>query len=167
MRKVGDVLLVSLAVLVTIPVLQGTTAAQVIAAPPAPPARWTTGKPLGLTAALGFRSDLVRSPGLDAFSATDGLPQSALAVWYRAGGDERAGLAVGFEWNHGTTIDRARASETELVLDRLTLTFEGRVPIGTRWAAFGKIAPGLLRDRARISEGSAPGDRYGGLASGA
>lgn len=122
--------------------------------------------PLGLTAALGVRSDLVRSLGLDPFSTADGLSQSALSIGYRISGTERAGLALGFEWNHGTTTATARGSEASLTLDRLTLAIEARVGLWQRLSAFGRFAPGLLRDHASLVDPSAPVGAYGGISVG-
>jgi hypothetical protein len=121
---------------------------------------------IGLTAALGFRTDLIRSRGLDAFSSSDGISQSALAAAYHIGADELSGVVLGFEWNHGVAESTARGSETSLTIDRLSLGIEGRWPIMRRLCAFGRIAPGLLRDRARVLDGSAPADAYGAVSSG-
>ncbi|MES1172402.1 MAG: hypothetical protein ABUL77_04120 [Bacteroidota bacterium] len=122
--------------------------------------------PLGLTVALGMRSDLVRSPGLDAFSTTDGLPQSSLSLAYHRGADDRSGLAVGFEWNHGSTMARARDADASLTVDRFTLSLEGRIPVAARLSAFGRVAPGLLRDGARMVDPSVAGGPYGAGAGG-
>jgi hypothetical protein len=115
---------------------------------------------VGLTAGLGIRSDLVRSAGLDAFSTTDGVPQSALSVSYRLGGTERAVVAIGFEWNHGTTTAAARGTNAVLTIDRLSLGLEGRVPMSRRFSLFARVAPGLLRDHASLIDGSAPGGAF-------
>ena len=121
---------------------------------------------IGLTAGLGIRSDLVHSGGLDPFSARDGVPQSALSISYRFGDTASPSMAVGFEWDHGALTGTARGAETTLTIDRLSLGLEGRLPLVTRLVAFGRVAPGLLRDHASILDASAPGGAYGGAASG-
>jgi hypothetical protein len=121
---------------------------------------------LGLTVGLGVRSDLVRSAGLDPFSTTDGVPQTALSVSYRLSGAEPSGLAVGFEWDHGELTSTARGTDTSLTIDRLSLGLEGRIPLAARLVAFGRLAPGLLRDHASLLDLSAPAGAYGGIASG-
>lgn len=122
--------------------------------------------PFRLTAGLGVRSDLIRSSGLDAFSTTDGLSQSALSVGYHLSGTELSGILLGFEWNHATTTAAVRGAEASLTIDRLTLALESRVAVGRRVSVFGRVAPGLLRDRARMVDPSAPGGAYGGLTMG-
>lgn len=129
---------------------------------PVPPAKFD----LGLMVGLGVRSDLIRSTGLDPFSTTDGVPQSALSISYRWLGTELSGIAVGFEWDHGELTSTARGADTTLTIDRLSLGLEGRIPIARRLVAFGRLAPGLLRDHAMLVDPSAPPSAYGGLVSG-
>jgi hypothetical protein len=123
--------------------------------------------PLGFTVGLGFRSDLVRSPGLDAFSSTDGVPQSALSVWYRLAGVQGTALAMGFAWNHGGTTASARGAEALLTVDRLSLGLEARMTVSPRLSVFARMAPGLARDHASLLDDSAPGGAFGGRARGA
>jgi hypothetical protein len=111
---------------------------------------------LGLTAALGVRSDLIRGAGLDPFSRHDGVTQSALSVSRRFGPSDLSGVALGFEWDHGSTAATARGADSSLDLDRLSLTVEGRVPLARRLVAFARVAPGLMREAARLTEASAP-----------
>jgi hypothetical protein len=134
----------------------------VAVANPASPAKLA----LGLTVAFGVRSDLVRSTGLDPFSTTDGVPQTALSISYRWHGTELSGLAVGFEWDHGELRSTARGAESALTIDRLSLGLEGRIPLVSRLVAFGRVAPGLLRDHASLLDYSAPAGAYAGTASG-
>jgi hypothetical protein len=142
-------------------------------AEPTPTPTSTDGEParpaahgVGLTAGLGIRSDLVHSGGLDPFSVKDGVPQSALSISYRWGDTTLPSMAVGFEWDHGVLTGTARGAETTLTIDRLSLGLEGRLPLATRLVAFGRVAPGLLRDQASLLDASAPGGAYGGAASG-
>ena len=121
---------------------------------------------LGLTVSLGLRSDLVRNSALDAFSRTDGIPQSALSISRRFGGSDVSGLVVGFEWDHGKTNATARGADSSLTIDRLSVAVEGRMPILHRLAGFARIAPGLLHENASIADVSAPGDAYAGVAAG-
>jgi hypothetical protein len=118
---------------------------------------------LGVTAGLGLRSDLVHSAGLDAFSGTDAISQSALSLSYRLFGTELSGLAAGFEWDHGSTAALARSANATLAIDRLTVPIEARFRVGKRLAAFARVAPGVLRDRAVLVDASAPGAPYEGV----
>ena len=122
--------------------------------------------PLGLTAALGVRSDLVRSTGLDPFSTSDELSQSSLAIGYHLTGTERAGLLLGFEWNHGNSAATARGSQASLTLDRLTFAIESRFGLWWRVSGFARFAPGAMRDHVGLVDPSAPMGAYGGVAAG-
>jgi hypothetical protein len=122
--------------------------------------------PLALTVRLGFRSDLVRSAGLDAFSGKDNIPQSALSVSRRFGPSESFGLALGLEWDHGRTDAISRGADASLVTDRLSVTIEGSVPIRHRLAGFVRVAPGFLHQNASLADRSAPGDPFGSVGSG-
>jgi hypothetical protein len=143
--------------------IQGQMPGQVQAPPPgsygvvpvvaaAPPAR----APLGISVSVGTRSDLLRSPGLDPFAGQDRLGQTVLAVGYRLGDVDAAGLSLGFEWNHGTSSAPARSAAAELTVDRLTLGIEARYPLLPRLAVFARVAPGLMRDRASLLDQSTP-----------
>jgi hypothetical protein len=122
---------------------------------PAPPL-----EPLGITLSAGMRSDLVRSAGLDPFSATDSISQSALGVGYRFGAVDAGGLAVGVEWNRGSVSAEARSASTDLTIDRLTLGIEGRYPVVRRLAVFLRLAPGVLRSQTRWNDLSVPAEAY-------
>lgn len=118
--------------------------------------------PLGITAGLGLRSDLIRSSGLDPFSTGDDLHQSALSIGYRFGPTEGLGLALAFEWNHGVASANARAASGTLTVDRLSLGFEGRATLWRRLSGFARIAPALLRSDAQLREDSTPAGTFGG-----
>jgi hypothetical protein len=122
--------------------------------------------PFRVTASLGVRADLIRGSSLDPFSAVDDISQSALSVGYLLSGSEREGLALGFEWNHGTTAATARGSQASLTMDRLTLAIEGRLPLWRRLCGFARFAPGLLRDHISLVDLSAPAGAYGSFAAG-
>jgi hypothetical protein len=126
------------------------------AIPDNPPPR----EPLGISVSLGTRSDLVRSGGLDPFSRTDRVGQSALGVGYRFGGLDAAGLSLGFEWDHGTASATARSAPTTLTVDRLSVALEARYPLVPRLSAFGRLAPGLIRDQVTLVDSSAPVPAY-------
>lgn len=115
---------------------------------------------LGFSVSLGTRSDLVRSAALDPFSRTDRLSQPALGLGYRFGAPEAPGLALAFEWNRGTTSATARAASTDLTTDRLAVGVEARFPVLNRLAVFGRLAPGVVRVKARMYDASAPAPAY-------
>lgn len=126
----------------------------------------TVRPPLGFTAAVGVRTDLVRSTGLDPFSNSDDIHQTALSVGYRFGEADLPGIAAAFEWNHGSTDARARGADATLTIDRLSLGLEGRFPVTSRLSAFARLAPGLLRHDARLEDASAPPPAYDAESSG-
>jgi hypothetical protein len=115
-----------------------------------------------LVLSAGVRTDLVRSSGLDAFSSSDALAQSSLAVRYLVMPPGHAlGFGLGASWDHGTWSSAARGAPTELDTDRLSITLEGRLRLVRRLTAVARVAPGILRRSARLTELSLPDPPYG------
>jgi len=115
-----------------------------------------------LVLSAGVRTDLVRSSGLDAFSSSDALAQSSLAVRYLVMPPGHAlGFGLGASWDHGSWSSAARGAPTELDTDRLSITLEGRLRLVRRLTAVARVAPGILRRSARLTELSLPDPPYG------
>jgi hypothetical protein len=115
-----------------------------------------------LVLSAGVRTDLVRSSGLDAFSSSDALAQSSLAVRYLVMPPGHAlGLGLGASWDHGTWSSAARGAPTELDTNRLSITLEGRLRLVRRLTAVARVAPGILRRSARLTELSLPNPPFG------
>ena len=116
-------------------------------APPRPP--------IGLELSLGVRAERLGGAGYEAFANDHGMTELALAASYRLAGSPRAGLTAGVEWNHGSTSAEARGSNASLALDRLSLSLRVHRAVRARWIVFGRLAPGLIRARARLAESAA------------
>lgn len=113
---------------------------------------------LALTA--GVRTDVVTSSGLDPFSDSDALPQSSLALRYLGSPRGGLGFGVGAVWDHGSFSSTARGAPTQLDTDRFSLMFEGRLPLWARLTGIARVAPGVLRRTARVTDPSIPNPPY-------
>jgi hypothetical protein len=104
--------------------------------------------------ALGFRSMIVPSAGLDPFSTSDGFSQLSLAAGptlLRIGAVSFAALA---EWNFGKLNGTARGETSSLVIHRLGVGLESRLQLARRLALFAKIAPAAVHLRGSIEDSS-------------
>jgi hypothetical protein len=108
----------------------------------------------------GVRTDLVTSTGLDPFSDSDALAQSSLAVRYVVSPRHAPGFGAGLDWDHGSFSSTARGSRTQLDTDRFSLTIEGRLPLASHLFGVARVAPGILRRSARLTDGSIPDPAY-------
>jgi hypothetical protein len=109
--------------------------------------------PLRIELDLGFRSNVLQSAALEAFSSDRTLTQSALFAGYRLG-SLMSGLTVGVEWNAGSASAQARGSTSSIGVDRLAVSLLGRVPIWRRLVAFGRLQPGAIRVKTTLQEAS-------------
>ncbi len=117
--------------------------------------------PLRVELDLGFRSNVLQSAALGAFSSDRTLTQSALFAGYRLG-SLMSGLTVGIEWNAGSASAQARGSTSSIGVDRLAVSLQGRVPVWRRLVAFGRLQPGAIRVKTTLQEASvAPGSGQG------
>jgi hypothetical protein len=106
----------------------------------------------------GGRVGFLRSEGYDPFSQNDAFGQlsigGAVEIW-RSG---RFAIAPGGRWEFGQRNGEARGAKTNFSMHRLAASLEGRV-YATPWLyAFGRLAPGVAYQRARVAEPSAPAD---------
>ena len=94
--------------------------------------------------ALGFRSMIIPSSGLDPFSARDSVTQLSLVAGptlVRRGAFSVAALA---EWDFGKIHGSARGNDARLVLHRLGVGLESRLQVARRLAFFVKVAPAAV-----------------------
>jgi hypothetical protein len=108
----------------------------------------------------GVRTDVVTSTGLDPFSGTDALAQSSLAARYIVSPRHAPGFGVGLDWDHGSFSSTARGASTQLDTDRFSLTLEGRLPLVSHLFGVARVAPGILRRSARLTDWSIPNPAY-------
>src|SRR3569623_3772297 len=111
--------------------------------------------PVGLELSRGVRAELGRGVGVDAFSEDHTLSELLLAARYRVAGSPDGGITVGATWNHGSTSSTARGTASPLDLDRLSLSLGLHRAVWRRLTVFARLAPGVVRLKAGLSEGSA------------
>ena len=107
-------------------------------------------------AEAGLRNSLIRSSGYDPFSGSDVLLQISLAaehVFARQGG---FAFAAGGAVDYGASTADARNASADFGMWRLAAVAEGRYYRWDRAYAFARLAPGMLRGSAELSDPSSP-----------
>ncbi len=117
-------------------------------AAPLPPPTWTI--------AAGVRTIYVKDPGLDPFSANDGLPQFSLSGTRVIARRGQLALAAGLELDAGSSSATARSASTDLSLTTFSAVVEGRYQPAWRVHLFARLSPGLLHGAASMSDPSTP-----------
>lgn len=119
-------------------------AAVVAKADVAAPIKASSSRVPEINLALGFRSMLIPSAGLDPFSLNNALTQISLVAGptlLRRGPVSIAALA---EWNFGHVEGKARGADAQLVIHRLGVGLESRYQVARRLAFFAKVAPAAV-----------------------
>jgi hypothetical protein len=107
-------------------------------------------------AEAGLRNSIIRSTGYDPFSGSDVLLQISFAaerVFVRQGG---FAFAAGGAVDYGASTADARNASAEFGMWRLAAVAEGRYYRWERAYAFARVAPGMLRGSAQLSDPSSP-----------
>jgi len=123
-------------------------------------------RPFGLELSAGGRTERFGGAGYQAFSDDRWMAETALAAGYRVAGGPEAGLAVGAAWNHGRASSTARGIDSTLDLDRLCVSVAARRSLWRRLSVFARLAPGVVRLNAALSDSSVlNANQYGNDAS--
>jgi len=107
-------------------------------------------------AEAGLRNSLIRSAGYDPFSGSDSLLQISLAaehVFFRQGA---FAFAAGGAVDYGASTADARNASANFAMWRLAGIVEGRYYRWQRAYGFARLAPGMLRGSAELSDPSSP-----------
>ena len=122
--------------------------------------------PLGIELSVGGRTERFGGAGYQAFSEDRWMAETALAASYRVAGSLDAGLTVGASWNRGRASSTARGTASTLDLDRLSVSLAAQRSVWRRLSVFARLAPGVVRLNAALSESSVLNvNQYGNDAS--
>jgi hypothetical protein len=94
--------------------------------------------------ALGFRSMLMPSAGLDPFSTNNAVSQVSFVAGPTLVKRRAFSVAALAEWDFGRLKGTARGNEATLVLHRLGVGLESRFQVARHLAFFAKIAPAAV-----------------------
>jgi hypothetical protein len=106
--------------------------------------------------AAGFRTTLVRDKGYDPFSTNDVLPQVSLSVTRALCSGPGLCPAMGLLWEGGGSSAAARGTDATLTLQRLAVSFEGRLAPRRDIYLTARVSPGVLLASASLTDPSAP-----------
>jgi hypothetical protein len=107
---------------------------------------------------LGARVSFLRSEGYDPFSSNDVFSQLSLGGAVEVLRAGRFAFAPGVRWDYGQRNGEARGAKSNFLGHRVSASLEGRI-YATPWLyAFGRAAPGVAFERARLAEPSAAAD---------
>lgn len=118
------------------------------AASPSAPRMWTVD--------AGLRESFVRDASFDPYSHNDVMGQATLGGSRTLWSNDRFSVAPGLRWDFGSSNAAARGAEAQLLVHRFTLPIEGRLHLDERLFVFGRLAPGGLWQRARVTDASLP-----------
>jgi hypothetical protein len=110
--------------------------------------------PVGVELSLGGRTDRLGGDGFAPFSGDRWMAESMVGASYRLAGARDRGVTMGASWNHGRASSTARGAAASLELDRLSLSLGGHRAVWRRLTIFGRLAPGVVRLKAAMSESS-------------
>lgn len=105
---------------------------------------------------LGLRESFIGDPGYDPYSTNDVLAQASLGFSRTTNVRGPFSFAPGVRWDFGSALGHARGADTSLVVHRLALPLEGRFHALPWLYVFGRITPGMMWQRASISDASMP-----------
>lgn len=114
---------------------------------------------------LGVRTTLIRDRGFDPFATTDALPQLSIGVARVLARQGAIALALGLAADVGTTDARARSADSHLRLTRGSVPVELRLLPRPQAYLFARVAPGVLRVDASMTDSAAPATMTGGFTS--
>jgi hypothetical protein len=97
---------------------------------------------------LGFRTQFVRSKGLDPFAGNDAITQVTLGASHAFWTSDRLSLAGAFAFDYGGRSATARSGDAELGLLRFTIAPELRYHLFRVLAVTAKVGPTLTRQAA-------------------
>ena len=103
---------------------------------------------------IGSRTSIVRDPGYDTFSKSDGLPQLSLGFSRTVFVDHELSIAIGAHWDYGGQHATARGSEASISVHRLSVPVEARLHVQRWMYAFVRLAPGTAHTAASIQDAS-------------
>jgi hypothetical protein len=126
--------------------------------------------PFGYGVEIASRHGRVLGGGIDPFSDSRWLSQLSLSARHQIGGATTGGGAsspsyfVGLGWDYGATEAEARQAQASMSLLRFTIPVEIRIAPFERLALFARLAPGLARTSASVTDASAPAAPFDGVA---
>jgi hypothetical protein len=115
-----------------------------------------------LLGTIGMRVGYIAHEGLDPFSTNDVLSQFSLGVGSTVYGKDDLSFAALLLWDTGGTTADARGGEAKLFTHRLALGGEGRYHFFRRFYTYGRVAPGVVRWDASLSDASVGYERSAG-----
>jgi hypothetical protein len=102
--------------------------------------------------ALGFRTMIMPSAGLDPYAADNTVLQLSLAAGPTLLRRGPVSIAAMGEWNFGTRESTARGDTTSLTMHRLGVGLETRFQLASRFMIFAKLAPAAVNLRGTIMD---------------
>jgi hypothetical protein len=106
---------------------------------------------------LGLRTTLIRGSGFDPFSSNDALTQLSVAALRTFRSRGHVAISAGLTGDFGSSQGAARAATATLSLNRGALLLDARYQPRPRLQAFARVAPGVVRGQASVSDASAIG----------
>lgn len=113
-------------------------------------------KPETVQGTVGVRGMLIRSTGYDPFSTNDILPQISLALQHPFARQGAFGFSAGVGMDYGESNADARGTPSTFKAWRLSVILEGRYYPRPYAYGFARLAPGMLRSAAALSDDSSP-----------
>jgi hypothetical protein len=105
---------------------------------------------------IGFRTMLIRSAGFDPFSSNDMLTQVSLALEHPFARQGAIAFAGGVSMDYGESSADARGTPSTFKAWRLAALLEGRLYARSYAYGFARLAPGILRSAATLTDSSSP-----------
>lgn len=100
--------------------------------------------------ALGFRTMIMPSAGLDPYAANNTVVQLSLAAGPTLLRRGPVSIVAMGEWSFGTKESTARGDTTSLTMHRLGVGLETRFQLASRFMIFAKLAPAAVNLRGTI-----------------
>lgn len=106
------------------------------------------------TVDVGLRETFVRDASFDPYSQNDLLPQGTIGGSRTLWRHERFSVAPGLRWDFGSSSAEARGASTSFVTHRFTVPIEARMQLDELLYVFGRLAPGGVWQRTKVTDGS-------------
>ncbi len=102
----------------------------------------------------GLRVGFLTDSSFDPYSTNDALRQGSIGVTRTSAVRGGWSFAPGARWDVGSATARTRGADVELVVHRLTIPLEGRHHLWPWLYVFGRLAPGVVWQRASVKDAS-------------
>jgi hypothetical protein len=106
---------------------------------------------------VGYRGSFVSDSGYQPFSSNGYFPEFSMAASHTLLEDGRFSFAGGLAWDVGSSSSEVRQVDpASLVMQRFTVTLEGRIHFG-RWGyAYLRAAPGAAWEKVEVDDAASP-----------